>query len=350
MSSATPMQESTSNERRLVHYTMKITDRLAMKNFVCNILGMKILRHEENDSGCAAQCNGDYESPWSKTIAGYGHEHSFFALELNYNYDVEGYTYGNDFSSITIHNRQAVTNARQFLDKKFIETDSKQSITIHSPDGHRFILVDEDVYPGYDPVQCLSLNVSDLKKSINYYTRLLKMKINEKESNDKHVKLYYGLITKTTDPQSKVKTKSGFLLDNQCQLELIQLNQPLERGTGYGRKAFCCPRNDIELIQAMMEKEGHTILIPALELGGLLDFDKEKIVILLDPDGHEVRFMKYSLNFKRKGKIVMLSNAFVFFLQDILLIKIVFKRMFACYQSKDKVLESLDKINYIALY
>ena len=288
MSSATPAQESTSDDRRFLHYTLKITDRLATKNFFCNILGMKILRHEEMDSGCAAQCNGDFESPWSKTSAGYGHEHSFFGFELNYNYDVEGYKHGNDLSSVTIYNRQAVANARQFLDKTFIESDNEQSITIHSPDGYRFILIDEDVHPGDDPVRCLSLNVSDLNKSTDYYTRLLKMKINEKESNDKKVKLYYGL---TTSQKAQVKTKSGFLLDKQCQLELNGLNQPIERGTGYGRKAFACPKADVDPIQKMMEIEGFTVLIPAMELGGLLDFNKEKIVILKDPDGHEVRLL-----------------------------------------------------------
>lgn len=285
MSSAGTAQESASDDRRFLHYTLKITDRLATKNFFCNILGMKILRHEEMDSGCAAQCNGDYESPWSKTVAGYGHEHSFFGFELNFNYDVEGYQYGNDLSSMTIHNRQAVANARQFLDQKFIERDDKQSITIRSPDGHRFILVDEDVHPGDDPVRCLSLNVADLEKSTDYYTRLLKMKINEKESSDKQVKLYYGLLTSQA---AQVKSKSGFLLDKQCQLELIGLHQPIDRGTGYGRKAFSCPRADIDPIQAMMEREGFTVLIPAMELGGLLDFNKEKIVILQDPDGNEV--------------------------------------------------------------
>jgi catechol 2,3-dioxygenase-like lactoylglutathione lyase family enzyme len=291
MSSTSAKQESTSDDRRFLHFTMKITDRLATKNFFCNILGMKVLRHEEMDSGCSAQCNGDFQSPWSKTMAGYGHEHSFFAFELNYNYDVQGYKYGNDFSSVTIRSRQAVSNARQFLDKKFIETDdvNKQSITIRSPDGHRFILIDEDVHPGDDPVQCLSLNVSNLKKSIDYYSGLLKMKVNQQESNNDRVKLYYGLTTKTTNQESKVHTKSGFLLDRQCQLELIGLKNSIERGTGYGRKAFSCPVKDVEAIQKMMEKERHTILIQAMELGGLLDFNKVKVVILSDPDGNEVR-------------------------------------------------------------
>ena len=209
----------------------------------------------------------------------------FFTFELNYNYDVDGYVYGNDFSSITIYNKQAVANARQFLDKKFIDSDDKHSITIRSPDNHRFILIDEDVHPGDDPIRCLSLNASDLNKSVDYYTRLLQMKINKKESNDKHVKLYYGL---TPDQKAEVKSKSGFLLDKQCQLELIGINQPVDRGTGYGRKAFSCPVKDVDVLQTMMEKEGYTVLIPAMELGGLLDFNKVKIVILQDPDGNEV--------------------------------------------------------------
>ncbi len=114
------------------------------------------------------------------------------------------------------------------------------------------------------------------------------MKINE--LNDKRVKLYYGL---KTNQQSKVKTKSGFLVDNQCQLELIELDQPIEHGTGYGRKAFCCPINDVESIEKMIEKEGQTVLIPSMELGGFLDTNKVTVVILADPDGHEVRFVFY---------------------------------------------------------
>ncbi|CAF3980949.1 unnamed protein product, partial [Rotaria sp. Silwood1] len=95
-----------------------------------------------------------------------------------------------------------------------------------------------------------------------------------------------------------VKTKSGFLIDNQCQLELIELQQTIDRGTGYGRKAFSCPTNDIEPIQDMIEKEGYDILISAMELGELLDLNKEKIVILSDPDGHEICFVGEENYFK----------------------------------------------------
>jgi hypothetical protein len=39
--------------------------------FYVNVLGMKVLRHEEFGSGCEASCNGPYSRPWSKTMIGY---------------------------------------------------------------------------------------------------------------------------------------------------------------------------------------------------------------------------------------------------------------------------------------
>jgi hypothetical protein len=38
-----------------------------------------------------------------------------------------------------------------------------------------------------------------------------------------------------------------------------------------------------------VKKEGYQILIPKMKLGGLLDFNKNTVIILSDPDGHEVR-------------------------------------------------------------
>lgn len=242
---------------------------------------MKILRHEEMNSGCSAQCNGNFESPWSKTVASYGDEHSYFALELNYNYNVKGYKYGNDFVSLTIHNRQAVSNAKKYFNQAKMKSDN-QSLIISSPDGHRIILIDKDVEKNQDPIQCLSLNVSNLNKSIDYYTRLLNMNIDREEKEKNRVKLSYNIKTDS-------KSKSNFRLNNQCQLELIGIKNSIDRGTGYGRKAFSCPVKDIDTIQETIEKEGYKILIPKMKLGGgLLDFNKDTVIILSDPDGHEV--------------------------------------------------------------
>ena len=42
------------------------------------VLGMKVLRHEEFEKGCEAACNGPYDGRWSKTMVGFGPEDSGF--------------------------------------------------------------------------------------------------------------------------------------------------------------------------------------------------------------------------------------------------------------------------------
>jgi catechol 2,3-dioxygenase-like lactoylglutathione lyase family enzyme len=42
--------------------------------FYREILGMKVLRHEEFEEGCKATCNGPYDGKWSKSTVGYGSE------------------------------------------------------------------------------------------------------------------------------------------------------------------------------------------------------------------------------------------------------------------------------------
>lgn len=43
---------------RALHYVFKIPSRNVAVNFYKNILGMKVLRHEEFQEGCKASCNG----------------------------------------------------------------------------------------------------------------------------------------------------------------------------------------------------------------------------------------------------------------------------------------------------
>lgn len=57
--------------------------------FYENLLGMKVLRHEEFAAACDASCNGKYNNPWSKSMIGYGPESENFALEIVYNYGIK---------------------------------------------------------------------------------------------------------------------------------------------------------------------------------------------------------------------------------------------------------------------
>src|SRR3546814_17536160 len=71
-------------------------------HFFENVLRMKVLRHEEFESGCEATCNGPYGGAWSKTMIGYVPAEQNFALELTYNYGIDGYVFGNDLLYIEL--------------------------------------------------------------------------------------------------------------------------------------------------------------------------------------------------------------------------------------------------------
>ncbi len=67
------------------------------------ILGCRLLRHEEFEAGCEATCNGPYSGYWSKSMVGFENEHSSFVFELTYNYGVTSYQRGNDLVAIILH-------------------------------------------------------------------------------------------------------------------------------------------------------------------------------------------------------------------------------------------------------
>ena len=62
----------------------------------------------------------------------------------------------------------------------------------------------------------------------------------------------------------------------------------MDHGTGYGRLAFSCPTADLQPLQEEVTARGYQVLTP---LVGLDTPGKAavQVVILADPDGHEVR-------------------------------------------------------------
>ena len=120
--------------RRALHYVLKVGDRKAMIDFLKDTLGMKVLRHEEFDSGCKATCNGPYQNKWSKTMIGYGAEDSNFVLEITYNYPIEKYKLGNDITGITIG--APAEKLTDIMSKGSWETENSQTFVV-SPAGYK---------------------------------------------------------------------------------------------------------------------------------------------------------------------------------------------------------------------
>ncbi|KAJ6636951.1 Glyoxalase domain-containing protein 4 [Pseudolycoriella hygida] len=211
---------------RALHYVFKIGDRSKNAKFFREILGMKVLRHEEFQEGCDAQCNGPYNNRWSKTMIGYGPEDDHFVIELTYNYGVKSYALGNDFGGITIRSKEVIDRAK--AQNYPITSDN----VLVSPDGYKFYIIPED-QPTNDPVVSVALNCTDLHKSIEFWNKVLEMELIS-QSDNAAVFLYK---------------------ENAVQLELKKIDSPMNREKAYGRIAFAVPYESQPHIDEMEVKD-----------------------------------------------------------------------------------------------
>lgn len=251
---------------RALHFVIKVADRTATVHFLHDVLGMHALRHEEFKEGCKAACNGPYSGMWSKTMMGYDSEDSSFVLELTYNYDVKGYRLGNDHVFFKIRNRVAYNN----LEEQGLGSEIAFNVReVRSPDGHVFRVLNEDpTDSGYLASVCLA--ATDLERSVAYWADALGFL--EVDRGDDFAVLSAGA--------------------GQATLRLTQLpaGTALDRGTGYGRIAFSCPAADLAPLQEEVQARGYRVLTPlvSLETPGKAAV---QVVILADPDGHEICFV-----------------------------------------------------------
>ncbi|KAM4589548.1 glyoxalase domain-containing protein 4 [Fundulus diaphanus] len=264
--------------RRALHFVFKVGDRAKTATFYRDVLGMKVLRHEEFEEGCKATCNGPYDGKWSKTMVGFGPEDEHFVAELTYNYGVGEYQLGNDFLGLTLQSSQAVSNAKR-LGWPLTQVEEALYLT-QAPGGYPFYIVDKE-QPPHDPVQKVSLGVSDLQRSTHYWATLLGMKVIGKCEEKNTVLLGFS-------DSSELKTR---LIEGcTCKLELRDVGGKVDHGTAFGRIAFACPREQLPAIEALMKKENQKILTPLVSLDTPGKATVE-VVILADPDGHEICFV-----------------------------------------------------------
>uniref|UniRef100_A0A336KJL7 CSON010900 protein n=1 Tax=Culicoides sonorensis TaxID=179676 RepID=A0A336KJL7_CULSO len=250
---------------RALHYVFKVAKRAETMDFYRKVLGMKVLRHEEFTEGCEALCNGPYDNRWSKTMVGYGPEASHFVIELTYNYGVKHYEMGNDFGGIMIRSSQVIERAKA-LNYPFTMENGKHVLT--SPCGYKFFIINESQPTDKDPIVQITLNVTDLPKSVYYWNTTLQMKI--VVQTDNNAVLTYG--------------------ENQARLQLNKIQEPLNRAQAYGRIAFGVPLEVQPKIQEMIKKNNWPILTDLLKLD-TPGKATVRVIILADPDGHEICFV-----------------------------------------------------------
>ncbi|XP_046965126.1 glyoxalase domain-containing protein 4 [Vanessa cardui] len=250
---------------RALHFVFKVADRTLTAKFYREILGMKVLRHEEFSEGCEAACNGPYANRWSKTMIGYGPEDTHFVVELTYNYGITYYEQGNDFLGLTIQSSESLKRAAA---ANWPIKEQNGLKYIEAPGGYKFYIIDKPQPEDKDPVVKVSLASSNLAKSIDYWNGLLTLKIFEK--SNKSVLLGFS--------------------EDQAKLEFVDIGGPVNHAKAYGRIAFSCPFDQQPVIDKKIQETKGKILTPLISLD-TPGKATVRVIILADPDDHEICFV-----------------------------------------------------------
>lgn len=258
---------------RPLHFVFKIASRTKTIDFYTRVLGMKILRHEEFEEGCGAACNGPYDGKWSKTMIGYGEEDTNFVIELTYNYGIRNYKLGNEFNHIKISLDHAKFEAIKSLatTENVVDDGKSSTLELVDPNGYKFLLLNDNLPVS---VSGVSLFVKDLSRSINYWRDMLKAQV--KDQNDKWVDLMFN--------ENKILNFTLNLTETSSESEAI------DRGTAYGRIAFSCPTSELAEIQERIDANKLQVLTRLIKLD-TPGKASVSVVILADPDGHEICFV-----------------------------------------------------------
>lgn len=157
-------------QARLAHWALRTSDLRKTLDFLEQVCGMAVQRHEESDSPCALNTNGSFKGRWSKTLVGYGPEDASFCLALTYNYGVAAYAAGAGLAHFGI----GVDDPEEALAKAAQLGYAAEGDVVTGPDGYRFRLLPE---PGNraDRFLYAAVRVGELPRAVEFYGDVLGM-------------------------------------------------------------------------------------------------------------------------------------------------------------------------------
>jgi catechol 2,3-dioxygenase-like lactoylglutathione lyase family enzyme len=143
---------------RAIRWVQRVSSLEATLNFTKSVLGMKVLRHEENDAACPLTCNGEFDTAWSKTMVGYGPEDTNYALELTYNYGIESYEPGNGLQRFVL----VLPDAVEARGRAAALGYAVAGAAVTGPDGYVYELLSASSREGRDePFDSVVLRAAD---------------------------------------------------------------------------------------------------------------------------------------------------------------------------------------------
>lgn len=166
----------------MLHAVYRIGSLDATKDFYMKCLGMKELRYREIT-----------EEKYVNAFYGYKPEDTNFSLEVTYNYGVDNYDVGEGFG----HFGLAVNDVAATVEKVRenggkvtreagpVKGGSTVIAFVEDPTGYKWELIQR---PGEitEPLAQVMLRVTDLERSIKYYTECLGMKLLRTRENPEY--------------------------------------------------------------------------------------------------------------------------------------------------------------------
>jgi len=236
------------------------------------VFGMRVLRHEEFESGCEATCNGPYGGAWSKTMVGLGSEDSNFVFELTYNYGIDGYQLGNDVQYFALAMPEAVPRAVALGYK--VEY-AQGTPVICGPDNFKYKIV--DAIPGRtERFVAVALRSNNLAATKAYWCDTLGMT---------ELPTPAGL-----DAGFQASLTVGWAAD-QVPLQFLDMGdgKAVDHGKASGRIANACRAVEPFHNEAVASGKGSIMNSPiTLPTPGKADVF---VTIFADPDGYEICFV-----------------------------------------------------------
>ena len=197
-------------------------------------------------------------------MVGYGPEENHFVVELTYNYNISSYKLGNDFQGITIQSSECLERAKTAGWP--VKTEAGRPF-LEAPGGYKFFIIPSPRPSTRDPVLSVAIAVSDMTKSVQFWSGLLGMNVTSATASTTSL---------TYHPQ-------------QATLVLVA-SAPVEHAKAQDRIAFSLPGADLPGLQDAVEAAEEKILTPLISLD-TPGKATVQVIILADPDGQEICFV-----------------------------------------------------------
>ncbi|MBN3318885.1 GLOD4 protein, partial [Atractosteus spatula] len=260
--------------RRALHFVFKVGDRQKTATFYREVLGMKVLRHEEFEEGCKATCNGTSVLRLIRRLAPfYSTVSTSLYWGIRTHTDLQGVV---SCQGLTVWSSQAVSNARR-LGWPLTEVGEGTFFT-EAPGGYRFYLLDKAQPEMGESQQELVSLVSP-------------------RSGAEGCGYTVCTCCRAVCGNTVCTCSHTVCVCLQCKLELQDIGAPVDHGTAFGRIAFSCPREQQDSSQHSLIEKSALLLLPLVESCGLFPIKLNEILLFhvvfhsILQDGHEICFV-----------------------------------------------------------